>query len=108
MRSNVLITCGGKWVGLVLHIKHAMEEVAELQDGKLFVADAAALTPAGCFADRQFVVPLVGAPDYVDALLDLCRRDSVRVLLPHLDIDKEVAFPSDRVRAPGHEAARGP
>jgi carbamoyl-phosphate synthase large subunit len=84
---NVLLTCGGGWVGLVQQLRQAMRHVPALRDGHLLVADRAALTPAGCFADLAVLVPDVASPDYVDHLLDLCRSRRVRVVVPHLDID---------------------
>ncbi len=85
--QNVLVTCGGKWVGIVLQLKLAMRHVAPLAGGRLLVADRASLTPAGQFADGSFVVPAINEPDYVDCLLDICRRQAVRVVIPLIDID---------------------
>lgn len=87
MYSNVLVTCGGRWVGLVLQLKQAMSTVPTLRAGHLFVADHAGLTPAGHFADQSFVVPSAADDDYVPALLELCKAEQVRILLPHTDID---------------------
>ena len=90
---NVLVTCGGMWVGLVLQLKQAMRRVPPLRDGRLLVADRCALTPAGCFADAAFQVPEVAHPLYVERLLDLCLQQDVRVLVPHLDIDLDHLAP---------------
>lgn len=87
--SNVLVTCGGKWVGLVLHLKRAMSEVDEFKDGRIFVADRAEMTPAGYFADDAFTVPLVSDPSYVDVLLDICREHAIGMIVSHIDIDIE-------------------
>ncbi len=84
---NVLLTCGGKWVGMVLRLRKAMENVPPLVGGKLVVADKAAITPAGTFADDAEVVPSIDDPRYVEALLDLCQRGSIRVLVPIVDVD---------------------
>lgn len=89
MPCNILITCGGRWVGLVQQLKLAMRSVPQFRDGRLLVADQSELTPAGHFADQACVVPPATRADYADALLDLCRREQVRVVLPHTDIDLE-------------------
>ncbi len=100
--SNVLVLCGGKWVGLVLQLKRAMREVAELHDGRIFVADKAPLTAAGSFADASFIVPSVSDPDYVDCLIDICSRHAVRVVVPLIDLDvARLAPQSDRFLAIG-------
>jgi len=85
--SNVMVTCGGKWVGMVLHLQRAMASVRVLREGTVVVADMAAMTPAGCFAGRQVVVPPVTEPGYVPALLEACRDHAVRVLVPIIDVD---------------------
>jgi len=85
--GNVLVTCGGKWVGIVLQLHRAMSAVGPLAGGKLFVADRARLTPAGHFADGSFVVPSVDDPAYAGCLVDLCRRQGVAVVVPLIDLD---------------------
>ncbi len=84
---DILVPCGGKWVGAILALKQAQTEVPALAGGRVLVADREALTPAGCFADGRFQVPGVADPGYVDALLAICRREGVRVVVPLLDID---------------------
>lgn len=90
---NVLVLCGGKWVGTILHLKRAMRDVDQLRGGELLVADMADFTPAGYYADRTFVVPRVADPAYVDRVLDICTQNDVRVLIPHIDIDLERLAP---------------
>jgi carbamoyl-phosphate synthase large subunit len=87
MNDNVLVTCGGKWVGMVLHLKRAMRAIPLLADGELIVADRDAVTHDGSFADGAEIVPPIDDEHYVDALLDVCRRRSVRVLIPIIDTD---------------------
>lgn len=85
--SNVMVSCGGNWVGMVWHLRWAMGEVGALRGGAVVVADMAGPTPAGVFAGRQVVVPPIADPGYVDALLAACRGNEVRVLVPLIDID---------------------
>lgn len=87
MRRNVLVTCGGKWVGMVLGLKQAMHQVPPLAGGLLVVADRASVTPAGAFADRADIVPAIEDAGYVDALLRLCERRSIEVMVPIIDAD---------------------
>jgi len=37
------------------------------------------------FADQAYVVPRVGAPDYLDRMLEICREERVDLFLPALD-----------------------
>jgi carbamoyl-phosphate synthase large subunit len=84
--ANVLITCGGKWVGAVLQFKAALRSL-RMSKARVFVADRAAATPAGHFADGAFLVPGIDEPDYIDRLVELCGEHGVGVLVPLIDID---------------------
>lgn len=85
--SNVLIPCGGKWVGHVLHVREAMEKVPAFRGGRVFVADLQPVTPAGCFADAAFQVPPVHEAAYVPTLRELALKHGVGLILPLIDID---------------------
>lgn len=91
--SNVLIPCGGRWVGLIVQMKEALRAVDALRRGRLIVADRDAFNPAGFFADGSCVVPEASHPLYVERLLELCRRQEIRVLVPHLDLDLDALVP---------------
>lgn len=93
---NVLVPCGGRWVGLVLRLKRAMEDVPVLRGGRLFVADCDPFNSAGFFVDGTLVVPAASHPHYVDRLLELCRTHEVRVVVPHLDLDLDRLAPEQR------------
>jgi carbamoyl-phosphate synthase large subunit len=72
---------------MILQLKAAMREVPPLSGGQIYVADRAAMTPSGQFADRAFTVPSIAETDYVDRLVDICQRHGVRVLVPLIDVD---------------------
>ena len=63
---DVLVTCGGKWVGIVLQLRAAMAAVPALCGGRVLVSSSKEATPAGAFADAAFVVPLIADPCYID------------------------------------------
>ena len=42
------------------------------------------------FADAAYVVPRVGAPGYLDRMLEVCRREGVDLFLPALDEELEL------------------
>lgn len=91
--QNILVTCGGKWVGIVLQLREAMRRHPAFMDGRIVVASSDELTPAGCFADVAVQVPLIRAPDYVDRLLDVCCQQAVRVVVPLIDLDLDRLSP---------------
>ncbi len=86
---NVLVLCGGKWVGMTIQLKEAMGKVELLRDGLLIVADKAEVTPAGVFADRSVTVPPISDPTYIDNLRKLCVNWGIRVIVPLIDLDLE-------------------
>lgn len=91
--NSVLVTCGGKWVGMILQLREAMRSHPTLAEGKIIVASSDEMTPAGCFADEAIQVPLIRAPDYADRLLEICRSRGIRVLIPLIDSDLERLAP---------------
>jgi len=85
--KNIIITGGGKWVGIVLQFKKAMQAVKPLADSQLFIASMEKLTPAGCFVDGAFQVPPVKENHYVEHLLEICLSNEVGIIIPLMDID---------------------
>jgi carbamoyl-phosphate synthase large subunit len=77
---NILLTCGGGRNYLVDAWRSAVAGC-----GEMFACDVSADAPALHHADKGFVVPEVTDPGYVDALLTLCDRHRVRLLVPTLE-----------------------
>ena len=101
-RMNVLVTCGGRWAGVVSQLRTAMRQVEALQDGQLFVASYDAFTPAGYFANGHLMVPPIRDAAYIDRLIDVCHTHAIRVLVPLVDVDLERLAPAvDRFREAG-------
>jgi carbamoyl-phosphate synthase large subunit len=60
------------------------------QHATVVAADPNPLAPAQYAAHHHFRVPLIGDPDYLGALEELCRRHEVRAVVPLTDLDLEV------------------
>ena len=90
---NLLVTCGGKWVGIVIQLREAMRRNPLLAEGKIVIASSDELTPAGCFADQAVHVPPIRDPGYVDHLIEVCRQHRIRVVVPLIDLDLERLSP---------------
>ena len=84
---NVLVSGGGKWVGMVLQLREAMQTVEVLRTGRIMVASMEPMTPAGCFADEAYVIPPIQDDGYIDSLLEVCMVRRVRVVVPIMDVD---------------------
>ena len=57
--GDVLVTCGGKWVGIVLQLKAAMAAVPALRGGRVLVSSSEEATPVGTIglATHALVLP---------------------------------------------------
>jgi len=79
---NVLLTGGGRRNYLVQYFQGAL-----CGRGQVFASDSDANAPALLEADKGFVVPRFDHPEYVDALLSLCARYHVRLLVSVNDLE---------------------
>ena len=106
MSLNVLITAGSRRVPLVRAFQRA---VAQHRGGNVIVTDVNPLSPAVHAANRAFRVPLATAPEYIDAVLDICLGERVRLVVPTID-DELVLFGRAiaRFRAHGIRVAVSP
>ncbi|MBP7779408.1 MAG: ATP-grasp domain-containing protein [Acidobacteria bacterium] len=106
MSLNVLITAGSRRVPLVRAFQRA---VAHHRGGNVIVTDVNPLSPAVHAANRAFRVPLSAAPDYLDAILEICSGERVSLVVPTID-DELVLFgrAAARFRAHGVRVAVSP
>lgn len=83
---NILIASAGKRVSLV---KFFQKELKELYPGgKVFTTDLAPdIAPACVVSDSAFTVKKFSDPDYISDLLDLCKRHSIKMIVPTLDTE---------------------
>lgn len=88
MSLNVLITAGSRRVPLVRAFQRA---VAQHRGGSVIVTDVNPLSPAVHAANRAYRVPLSTAPDYLDAILEICLGERIALVVPTID-DELVLF----------------
>lgn len=79
---NVLLTCAGRRNYLVRYFQEALQG-----RGRVFAADASAQATALYEADQAFLVPPVNESDYIETLLEVCRRNEVGMLVPLNDLE---------------------
>ncbi len=82
---RVLLSSIGRRGYLVRFFKETLGPGDEVWGG-----DCSRLASAFHFCDRSLVLPEVTTPDYVDAVADLCRRESIDMLVPLIDPELEV------------------
>lgn len=83
---NILLTSAGRRVSLGRLLR---EDAAALGfTPRLVVAEMhPGLSAAAAAADARHAVPAATHPDYVPALLDICRREDIRLLVPTIDTE---------------------
>jgi carbamoyl-phosphate synthase large subunit len=69
-------------VALVQAFQRALDRVG---GGRVIVSDVSALSPTVYLADAAHEVPYSTDPEYVEALLAICRRERVGLLVPTID-----------------------
>ena len=84
---NVLITAGSRRVPLV----QAFQSVLRTEHhGRVIVTDVDATSPAVHVAHRAYRVPFATDGGYIDALLDVCVAERIRLVVPTVDDELEV------------------
>jgi carbamoyl-phosphate synthase large subunit len=79
---NVLLTCAGRRNYLVGYFREALAG-----RGQVFAADVNPDAAALQESDLGFAVPPVADPQYVDALIAICQRHRVGLLIPLSDLE---------------------
>ena len=69
---NILILSAGTRDKVVQYFKRELGN-----EGKVIATDCSNLAPAVYEADRFYLVPRITAPDYLDTILDICRKESI-------------------------------
>lgn len=82
---NVLFTSVGRRVELLQAFRRAYESL-DLQ-GCIVATDIDPLAPGLQIADKPYLVPRFTSPDYVNALVEICKRESVNLIFPLIDPD---------------------
>lgn len=82
---KLLFTSIGRRVELVQAFQNAARQLGvELT---LYGADITPTAPALYFCDRTVLVPRIKTPEYIPALLDICRAEGIDALIPTIDTD---------------------
>jgi len=84
--KNILITSAGKRVVLVKIFQRTLRELG--LEAKVYTTDMRPeMAPAGIVSDGCIPVPRCTSDDYVDVLLDICRKKQIGVVIPTIDTE---------------------
>lgn len=82
---KIMLTSVGRRVELVQAFKDAAAHCNE--DLVVYGADITSSAPALYFCDKTVLVPRIKAPEYIPALLDICKKEKIEALIPTIDTD---------------------
>lgn len=82
---NVLILSAGRRVELIQRFRRAKEKLNI--DGTIVAVDISASAPAVHFADKYYLIPRIGAPDYISAIIDVCCKEKISLIVPTIDTE---------------------
>ena len=77
---NILILSAGTRNKIVQYFKRTLGNI-----GKVVAADASPLAPAIYDADTFYLVPSITSPDYIDRVLEICKKESICGVLSLID-----------------------
>ena len=83
---NILVTSAGRRVKVVEYFKSALKPIG----GNVIATDCDAHAPAIYFADEFEIVPRIDSPDYIDILLNLCKKYDISAIISLIDPELEL------------------
>ena len=83
---NILFTSSGIRVELLKLAKKTLEKFG----GRVVAADTCSDAPTSKFCDVFEKIAPISSTDYIGQLLDICKRNSVEILVPTIDTELEI------------------
>lgn len=77
---NILILSAGTRNKIVQYFRKELEGM-----GQVIATDMSELAPAIYEADKYYIVPRMNAPEYLDVILDICKKESIDGVLSLID-----------------------
>jgi len=82
---NILFCSAGRRCKLIKDFKKTIGE-----NGKLIVAENSIYSPARYIADKSYTVPLITDKEYIDIILDICKKEDIKAVLTCIDPEIEL------------------
>lgn len=84
---NILVTAASRRVAMIRGFILALAGLG--LRGKVVCADSDPLSASLRFCHGHHIVPLSSAPEYIDRILDICRKEQVHMVVPTIDEELE-------------------
>lgn len=85
MSTNILFCSAGRRTKLLQFFRESLDS-----ESRIVAIDNQATAPALYFADRQYLVPKISDPGYVDRLLDICKKEDIKAITTLIDPEIEL------------------
>ena len=82
---NVLILSAGRRVELVRCFKEARNNLGI--EGNVVAVDISTTAPAIYHADKHYTVPRISADNFVDEIINLCKKENIDLIVPTIDTE---------------------
>lgn len=83
--NNILFCSAGRRCKLIKDFKETIGDT-----GITVVAENSIYSPARYVADKSYTVPKITAPDYIDNIIEICRKEDIKVILTLIDPEIEI------------------
>ena len=77
---NILFCSVGRRAEFLKNVRQSMGA-----DGTIIATDLTNIAPALYFADRFYLVPPISAPNYINVILDICRKEKIDAISTCID-----------------------
>lgn len=77
---NYLMCSVGRRAELMKYFRQSMEP-----GSKIIATDNSPYAPALFFADKQYIVPRIDSPEYIDILLSICKDENINAVTTFID-----------------------
>lgn len=77
---NILMLSAGRRCELLKDFRASMSE-----GSRIIATDLSSYAPALYFADRQYLVPRIDDPTYMDTILEICRKEKIQAVTTLID-----------------------
>lgn len=82
---NILILSAGRRVELVQSFQKAAKRLNIKSN--VVAGDCSDTAPATYFADRKAILPRINENNYIDEIINVCKREDIRLVIPTIDTD---------------------
>ena len=82
---NYLMCSVGRRGELLKNFRKSLPE-----DSKIVATDNSQYAPALYLADKQYLVPRIDAPEYIETLLSICRKENIHAITTFIDPEIEL------------------